>query len=173
MVDGWPERVGRPNWGPDMREEKRQKDPSNSLNMEQMNLLFWQMGGISLSAPKAVMLWTPPGSVELTYGLFSWDDTIYQNVDVPSLPAVITSYVVNGLGDYTLTFDNQVLGRHDANGVQQLEALNFQYAVANVNLTTDGRRAFANATLLTPQSIQVQILRDAALEHQPYALAVY
>ncbi len=175
VVAGWPNRVGRNTWGPTMRDEKRQIDPSNSLNHDQMNLWWWQQGGLGLSAPKATMFWTPPGEggLKLKVGLFSWDQTIYEDVAVGSLPAYILSYVVNGVGDYTLTFDNEVLGRPDGDGVQQLEPLSFASAVADVNLFAGGARGFVNVTLLTPQSLQIEITRAGFSSDQPYALSVY
>lgn len=175
MVDGWPLRVQRSNWGPDMQLEKQQIDPSNSLNAKQVNLQFWQSAGLSLAVAKAVMYWAPPGEggEELTVGLFSWDQTIYENVALGSLPSYILSYVINGVGDYTLTFDNQVLGRPDEDGQQQLEVLAFQFAQADVNLFAGGARGFVNVTLLSPQSLQIEITRAGFPSNQPYALAVY
>lgn len=172
MVAGWPGRAGRSAYGPTMRDERPTVDGTQEINADAVNLSFWQLGAMGLAAPKATMMWLPP-TVKLNHGNFSWDQTIYNDVVVGSLPAYILSYVVNGVGDYTLTFDDEVLGRPDDEGVPQLEVLDFQFGIADVNLSATGQRGFAEVTLVDAQTFRIRIRRGGAPADQPYTLAVW
>ncbi len=158
-----------------MRDERPTVDGSQEFNAEAVNLSFWQLGAMGLAAPKATMMWLPP-TVKLNHGNFAWDQTIYDDVALGSLPAYILSYVVNGTGDYTLTFDNEVLGRPDNEGVPQLEVLDFQFGLADVNLlapTEATQRGFAEVTLVNPQTFRIHIRRGGIAVDLPYTLAVW
>ncbi len=172
MTTGWPLREGRPSYGPVMRDERQTVDSQTEVNAAQMNQTFWQLGAMGLIAPKAVMQWEQ-GPPLLTHGNFAWDQTIYSGVAVGSLPSYITSYVENSTGNYTLTFDSQVLGRPDADGVQALEVLAFQFAIVDVNLITAGQRGIANVTLDDPQTFTIEVTRGGAPSDQPYTLVVF
>lgn len=175
MTTGWPGRAGRSAYGVTMRDERPTVNSETEVNKDQMNLSFWQLGAMGLAAPKATMFWGPPGDApaELRDGNFSWDQVIYENVALGSLPSYILSYVVNGTGDYTLTFDNEVLGRPDSDGVPQLEVLDFQFAIAGVNLQSGGASAVCEVTLVNPQTFDIQVRRNGFNSNQPYALAVW
>ncbi len=158
-----------------MRDERRTVNSKTEFTAAQANLSFHQLGAMGLIAPKAVMMWFPPGdeAADLRHGNFAWDQTIYNAVALGSLPSYISSYVVNGVGDYTLTFANQVLGRPDDDGIQQLEVLSFQFAMGDVNLSGGGVRGFFNVTLVNPQTFNIEITRSAVPSHQPYVIAVF
>lgn len=172
-VTGWPLRAGRGAYGPTKRDERLTVDTEQEFNAEQANLSFWQMGAMGLIAPKAVMLWDPPGAPQLAHGNFAWDQVIYANVGLGSLPSYIASYVVNGVGDYTLTFNNSVAGRPNEDGQPETEVLAFQFAMADVNLTTTGSRGVVNVTMPDAQTFNVEILLAAAPADQSYFLAVF
>lgn len=174
-VSGWPLRAGRSAYGPTMRDERRTVNSKEEFNAEQANLSFWQLGAMGLGAPKAVMGWFPPSDEpeKLNHGNFSWDQTIYSNVIIANLPAYILSYVVNSIGDFTLTFDNNVLGRPDEDGVQQSEVLSFQFGIASPNLFVGGQRGSCEVTLVNPQTFRVQVFRSGTNANQPYTLAVW
>lgn len=147
MVAGWPHRAGRASFGAyDMRDERPTANPLEEFNAAEANLLFWQLGAMGIIAPKFALLCDPvaAASARVLYGAFAWDQTL---ITAPSpLPSYL-AFVANGVGDYTLTFDATVPGRPDEDGVQQAEALNFQFAYAEVNLTaTLGTHAEARVT---------------------------
>lgn len=158
-----------------MEDERNAVNPDKEINADNVNLLFWQEAGLSLCAPKAFMRFDPPGdeAESLEFGLFSWDDTIYIDQPVQVFPSFITSYTVNGTGDYSVVFDNQVLGRPDEIGVQQLEPLFFQLGMAHINLFSGGSRGFAEFELVSPQEFRIRLTRGGFASNQPYAVAVW
>lgn len=175
-VTGWPLRAGRAAYGAfDMRDERPTVNSEEEFNAAQANLSFWQMGALGLIAPKAVMQWAPvdEAPAKLLHGSFAWDQTTYADVALGSLPSYIASYVVNSLGDYTLTFNNSTLGRPDGEGIPQTEVLAFQFAWADVNLESSGARGFANVTMADAQTFNIEITRAGIPSGQIYCLAIF
>lgn len=158
-----------------MRDERRTVNTKEEINASQLNLSWWQLGAMGLIAPKATMLWTPPGDdpAMLKHGRFTWDQVIYTDVELGNLPSYIASYVVNGVGDYTLTFENSVDGRPDEDGIPQTESLSFQFALGGVSLFAGGFRAFLEVTVVDPQTFDITVTRNSVPSHQPYTLMVF
>ena len=170
-VTGWPLRAGRLAYGPTMRDERRTVNPTTEFNASQVNLSFWQQGAMGLIAPKAVMFIGRGEGPLFKVGYFSWDDVIY--VDFPDLPSYVT-FTRNSVGNYTFQFATSVLGRPDEDGVQQLEALNFQFAWADVNIDLDPSvRAFAEVTQVDPQTFNVFVTRAGSPADEPFAIAFF
>lgn len=94
-----------------MVDERLPANPRRELTAAQANLLFWQLGGLGLCAPLALIVFDCVAE-ELIYGAFAWDGTIYEN-DAP--PAYL-GVVKNGTGDFTFTFDASLDGIPDENG---------------------------------------------------------
>ncbi len=153
-----------------MRDERPTVDSQREFNAEQANLTFWQTGAMGLIAPRAVMYFGDNTPYEFQYGAFSWDNTVYDNF--PGLPSYMR-FTINGTGDFTIDFDTQVLGRPDADGVQQLEALSLQFAWADVNQrSATAERMYAEVDLVDPQTVNV-LIHGTAPADEPFVLAVF
>lgn len=170
-VTGWPLRAGRPAFGPTMRDERPTVDSSQEVNADVINLSFWQLGAIGLAAPKAVMYFDDNEVIDFESGYFAWDNAVYQ--DFPGLPSYV-DFTINGAGDYTIEFDPTVLGRPDEEGVQQMEVLDFQFALADVSARFNTtQRLYAEVTQTNSQTFNVFTRRVAGLVNEPFAIALF
>ena len=176
MVDGWPGRAGRSNFGVTMRDERRQVNPADSLSAAQVNQEFWQVGAFGLCSPKATLFIFPPGDppAHISVGLFAWNQTIYNNPGATEpLPTDVAALTVNGTGDMSVEFDSTVLGRPDDNGDQQQETLGFQFGFADVNLYVSGTRGFAEFELVSSVEFRVRTFLAGTPSAQPFAVMVW
>lgn len=172
MVDGWPGRAGRDNWGPQMLDERHTVDPQKEIGADQVNLAFWQDAGISLCAPKAVLQYFDGEGTLLRWGVLAWDQTIYQNAAVDAPPAILT-FTKNGTGDYSILFDSQVPGRPDEDGAQQPETLSLVAGMADGINQFDAARLPAEFELVSPQEIRIRLYRMGVPVNRSFVVAVW
>lgn len=73
-MSGFPRRANRAAFGPTYEEARPVTDPTKEVGKATFNLLFWQVAGISLVVPRAVLTGTVSGGVvtTVTQGL-AWD----------------------------------------------------------------------------------------------------
>jgi len=62
-MSGFPNRPSRANFGPTFQDERPVTNPEKEVSAGQVNLLFWQVAGMGLVAPKAVITCTVSGGV--------------------------------------------------------------------------------------------------------------
>lgn len=111
---GWPVRTGRSAFGPTMREDRPSVRPDQELDAAKVELLWWQLAGLGMCAPLA-MMFNDPFSVEsllprIRWATFAWYQQIVIDVVYASMPSFVT-VVKNGAGDFTYTFAATALGR--------------------------------------------------------------
>jgi len=94
---GFPNRPSRTAYGPTREDERPVQNPKRELSAEDMNINFWQIAGMGLTAPRAVIgvdsLGTPVNP-NFYQGL-AWDPR-------QQLPDIVVTR--NGTGDYTAVF---------------------------------------------------------------------
>ena len=105
---GFPNRPSRTAYGPTREDERPVQNPKRELSATDMNINFWQIAGMGLVVPRAVIgvdsLGTP--SVANFYQGLAWDP-------LQLLPDIIVTR--NGTGDYTAVFQTTYA---DEQGVQ-------------------------------------------------------
>ncbi len=94
---GFPNRPIRSDYGPTREDERPVQNPKRELGAKDMNINFWQIAGMGLTAARVVIgvnsLGTP--AVANSYQGLAWDPT-------QQLPDIIVTR--NGVGDYTAVF---------------------------------------------------------------------
>lgn len=96
---GFPNRPSRAAYGPTREDERPVQNPKRELGAQDMNVNFWQVAGMGLTAARAVIgvdsLGTP--AVANFYQGLAWDP-------LQQLPDIVVTR--NGVGDYTAVFQS-------------------------------------------------------------------
>jgi hypothetical protein len=95
---GFPALVSRKDFGPTLEDEQPVKNPKTDIGADQFNLLFWQVGGMNLMTPRAII------RVDSTGNLVQKRLAFDPNVELPDTVVTVTKGVT---GAYTVTFQAQ------------------------------------------------------------------
>lgn len=107
---GFPIRTGRAGYGPVLRDERKLANPEQELNAQQLNMTFWQLGGLGLVAPLALLVFDPVAPLHVRLGLFAWHQLVLVDTPASGLPSWLT-VAVPSTGTMTFTFTATVPGR--------------------------------------------------------------
>ena len=157
-MSGWPLRPARSSFGQTYEDSTPVRDPRKQIAAATLNLDFWQVAGLGLVSPRAVLHFTGAASPILLARAEAWNPNQLSTGDYAD-PTV----VVNGAGDYTWTYPTPV---PDELGVYQ--AISFLWALAfTVNDAPDTLK-HAQAAIDTTNRNKVRVCSYSAapaLEH--------
>lgn len=169
---GFPIRPSRSSWGVPLKDERMREDPRSELCAEQANLLFWQLAGLSMTAPLIVMQYQPDdgGAIDerIPFGVLAWDSTVHTDEASPYSWVTVT---VHALGDYTFTFDANA---DDETGASLPVTISAGAAccISTVAAPTSAT-AIAEVTVVTANSVRVKTRGLAVLEYHPLVLVLW
>jgi hypothetical protein len=122
------------------------KNPERQLGAEVGQLMFWQLAGIGIVAPRAMAVLDT--AADVTAHGASWD---------PDRELVAPTTVKNGTGDYTITWPATA---PDENGT----AVAIVLVAADASPQTDSAKLFANAKIqANGRSARVKIWTDGGV----------
>lgn len=152
-MSGFPLRPDRASFGEVLVNAAPVRDPSRQLDAAIFNLLTWQVAGLGLLAPRALVLFTAQASPPLLARAEAWNPR--GQTGGAYAPPVITR---NGTGDYTLAWTSPV---PDADAVDQALSFSFAHAFTINADPSVVKHAQAAPVLALPRSVRVCVFNAA------------
>lgn len=157
-MSGFPTRPDRNAFGQTMQNSGAVRDPSRHLDASTWNLMAWQVAGLGLLAPRAMLYFHGAASPAIIARAEAWNP-LRAGSGVYADPA----FTVNGTGDYTVAWPSSIPDELGASF-----ALAFSFAQAfTVNADPSVvKKAQAAVVSGTPYKIRVCVFNAAnSLEH--------
>lgn len=143
-MSGFPTRPTRNGFGPSLQDEYPLVDPTKEVGASALNLAFWQLAGVGLTAPLALLHCTVNGgSVAVAQQALAFDPLL-------TLPLLAVTY--SSVGVYSLSFPSSEY----ADSIGALRTLTlFGGAVFPTSVSGSGRQALGQWVKTGPRSGQV------------------
>ncbi len=152
-MSGFPLRPDRASFGEVLVNAAPVRDPSRQLDAAIFNLLTWQVAGLGLLAPRALVLFTAQASPPLIARAEAWNPRGETGGQL--VPPTLTR---NGTGDYLVTWPSPV---PDENGASQTLAFSYAHAFTINTDPSVVKHAQAAPVLATPRAVRVCVFNAA------------